>query len=149
MTTTSAPAPPRRRTLLPWLVAAAVLVTAAARVAYLVSPVMQFNADEATTGIMVRRILAGHGYVFYAGQQYGGALEQYLEAAVYAVTRLPQNPLTLRLPLGNGILTVETQEQAEARARVAEMNKGGGAAEAALAVLALKRAAAAASVGEE
>ena len=99
MTTTSAAAPPRRRTLLPWLVAAAVLVTAAARVAYLVSPVMQFNADEATTGIMVRRILAGHGYVFYAGQEYGGALEQYLEAAVYAVTRLPQNPLTLRLPL--------------------------------------------------
>jgi 4-amino-4-deoxy-L-arabinose transferase-like glycosyltransferase len=76
-----------------------VLVTAAARIGYLVSPVMQFNADEATTGIMVRRILAGHGYVFYAGQDYGGALEQYLEAAVYAVTRLPQNPLTLRLPL--------------------------------------------------
>ena len=46
-----------------------------------------------------------------------------------------------RLPLGNGILTVETQAQALARARVSEMNKGGGAAEAALAVLALKRAA--------
>lgn len=43
------------------------------------------------------------------------------------------------LPLGNGILTVETEAQARARARVAEMNKGGGAAEAALAVLALKR----------
>jgi len=49
-----------------------------------------------------------------------------------------------RLPLGNGILTVETEAQALERARVAEMNKGGGAAEAALAVLALKRAAAAA-----
>ncbi|GJD47376.1 6,7-dimethyl-8-ribityllumazine synthase [Methylobacterium crusticola] len=46
----------------------------------------------------------------------------------------------LRLPLGNGILTVETEAQALARARVAEMNKGGGAAEAALAVLALRRA---------
>ncbi|TGE02670.1 6,7-dimethyl-8-ribityllumazine synthase [Methylobacterium nonmethylotrophicum] len=46
----------------------------------------------------------------------------------------------LRLPLGNGILTVETEAQAQARARVAEMNKGGGAAEAALAVLALRRA---------
>jgi 6,7-dimethyl-8-ribityllumazine synthase len=45
------------------------------------------------------------------------------------------------LPLGNGILTVENEEQAFARARVAEMNKGGGAAEAALAVLRLKRAA--------
>jgi 6,7-dimethyl-8-ribityllumazine synthase len=43
------------------------------------------------------------------------------------------------MPLGNGILTVETEAQALARARVAEMNKGGGAAEAALAVLALKR----------
>ncbi|WP_375462438.1 6,7-dimethyl-8-ribityllumazine synthase [uncultured Methylobacterium sp.] len=48
----------------------------------------------------------------------------------------------LRLPLGNGILTVETEAQALTRARVAEMNKGGGAAQAALAVLALKRAAA-------
>ncbi|MEH3147519.1 MAG: 6,7-dimethyl-8-ribityllumazine synthase [Methylobacterium frigidaeris] len=46
----------------------------------------------------------------------------------------------LRLPLGNGILTVETEAQAQARARVSEMNKGGGAAEAALAVLALRRA---------
>lgn len=44
------------------------------------------------------------------------------------------------LPLGNGILTVETDEQAWARARVSEMNKGGGAAEAALAVLRIKRA---------
>ncbi|MCJ2125772.1 6,7-dimethyl-8-ribityllumazine synthase [Methylobacterium sp. J-077] len=49
-----------------------------------------------------------------------------------------------RLPLGNGILTVETEAQALERARVAEMNKGGGAAEAALGVLALKRAAEAA-----
>ena len=40
-----------------------------------------------------------------------------------------------RLPLGNGILTVETEDQAWARARVAEMDKGGGAAEAALSVL--------------
>jgi 4-amino-4-deoxy-L-arabinose transferase-like glycosyltransferase len=76
-----------------------VAAAGAARLAYLLSPVVQFNADEATTGIMVRRILAGHGYVFYAGQDYGGALEQYLEAAMYAVLRLPQNALTLRLPL--------------------------------------------------
>ena len=48
--------------------------------------------------------------------------------------------VSLRLPLGNGILTVETRAQALARARVAEMDKGGGAAQAALAVLALKRA---------
>jgi len=41
--------------------------------------------------------------------------------------------------IGNGILTVETREQALARARVAEQNKGGGAAAAALHLLALSR----------
>jgi 6,7-dimethyl-8-ribityllumazine synthase len=40
-----------------------------------------------------------------------------------------------RLPIGNGILTVETEAQASARANVDDMNKGGGAAEAALGVL--------------
>lgn len=44
------------------------------------------------------------------------------------------------LPLGNGILTVENDAQAWARARVSDMNKGGGAAEAAIAVLRIKRA---------
>ncbi len=48
-----------------------------------------------------------------------------------------------RIPIGNGILTVENEAQAWARARVGEMNKGGGAAEAALAVLRIKRRAAA------
>lgn len=44
-----------------------------------------------------------------------------------------------KLPLGNGILTVENDEQAWVRARVTEGNKGGGAVEAALALLRLKR----------
>jgi 6,7-dimethyl-8-ribityllumazine synthase len=43
------------------------------------------------------------------------------------------------LPLGNGILTVNNEDQAWARARVSEMNKGGDAARAALAVLRIKR----------
>jgi len=46
-----------------------------------------------------------------------------------------------RLPLGNGILTVDTEAQALERAATAQLDKGGGAAQAALAVLALKRAA--------
>lgn len=87
----------RRSALLP--MALAVLAAGAARLWYLLSPVMQFSADEATTGIMVRDILGGRFYVFYAGQDYGGALEQYLEAAWFLGTRLPQNELTLRLPL--------------------------------------------------
>ncbi|HEY8567331.1 MAG TPA: 6,7-dimethyl-8-ribityllumazine synthase [Beijerinckiaceae bacterium] len=44
-----------------------------------------------------------------------------------------------RLPLGNAIVTVNTEEQAWTRARVSELNKGGGAVEAALAVLRIKR----------
>jgi len=44
-----------------------------------------------------------------------------------------------RLPLGNGVLTVENEAQAWTRARVDELNKGGGAAEAALSVLRIKR----------
>jgi 6,7-dimethyl-8-ribityllumazine synthase len=41
--------------------------------------------------------------------------------------------------VGNGILTVENDEQAWARARVSEKDKGGGAAEAALALIDIRR----------
>src|SRR4051812_14178484 len=44
-----------------------------------------------------------------------------------------------RLPLGNGIITVNTDQQAWARARASELNKGGDAARAALAMLRIKR----------
>src|SRR5437762_14308175 len=44
-----------------------------------------------------------------------------------------------RIPLGNGIVTVNTDEQAWARARASELNKGGDAARAALAMLRIKR----------
>jgi 6,7-dimethyl-8-ribityllumazine synthase len=40
--------------------------------------------------------------------------------------------------IGNGIITVENEEQAWARARAAEQNKGGGAADAALRMIALR-----------
>lgn len=42
------------------------------------------------------------------------------------------------IPVGNGILTVENEQQALARARRREKDKGGEAAKAALAMLALK-----------
>jgi 6,7-dimethyl-8-ribityllumazine synthase len=42
--------------------------------------------------------------------------------------------------IGNGILTVENEEQALARARVSEMNKGAGAAEACLALAGFRMA---------
>jgi 6,7-dimethyl-8-ribityllumazine synthase len=44
-----------------------------------------------------------------------------------------------RLAIGNGVLTVEDEAQALARARAAEGDKGGGAARAALEMVALKR----------
>jgi len=44
-----------------------------------------------------------------------------------------------KLPLGNGILTVNTEDQAWARARASELDKGGDAARAALAMLRIKR----------
>jgi 6,7-dimethyl-8-ribityllumazine synthase len=44
-----------------------------------------------------------------------------------------------RLPLGNGILNVDTEAQAWARARAEEADKGGDAARAALAMVRIKR----------
>ena len=43
------------------------------------------------------------------------------------------------LSIGNGILTCENMEQARARARVSEMNRGGAAAEAALRLIEIER----------
>lgn len=44
-----------------------------------------------------------------------------------------------RLAIGNGILTVENEEQAWERARADRMDKGGGAAKAAIAMMRLRR----------
>src|ERR1700744_3957735 len=44
-----------------------------------------------------------------------------------------------KVPLGNGIITVNTDAQAWARARAGELNKGGDAARAALAMVRIKR----------
>jgi 6,7-dimethyl-8-ribityllumazine synthase len=47
--------------------------------------------------------------------------------------------MTHALPIGNGIITVNTQSQAFARARMEEQDKGGDAARAALALVRVKR----------
>ena len=47
--------------------------------------------------------------------------------------------VTRKIPLGNGIITVNTEAQAWERARAGELNKGGDAARAALAMLRIKR----------
>ncbi len=63
-------------------------------------------------------------YEIVSGESARAAMEIAVDAAI---------------AVGNGILTVENEEQAWARARVSEMNKGGGAAEAALAMIAVRR----------
>src|SRR5246127_4580995 len=47
--------------------------------------------------------------------------------------------VSAKFPIGNGIITVNTEEQAWARARANDLNKGGDAARAALAMLRIKR----------
>jgi 6,7-dimethyl-8-ribityllumazine synthase len=47
--------------------------------------------------------------------------------------------VTQRLPIGNGIITVDTEAQAYARARMTEQDKGGDAARAALALVGIKQ----------
>ena len=47
--------------------------------------------------------------------------------------------IALDMPVGNGILTVDTDAQAKARARQTGEDKGGGAARAALTLVRLKR----------
>jgi len=44
-----------------------------------------------------------------------------------------------KVPIGNGIITVDTEAQAWARARITEQDKGGDAARAALALIALQQ----------
>jgi len=82
-----------------WAAVLAGLLTVAVRLAYSASQHSTFNADEAADGVMVQRILRGHSYTFFAGQNYGGTVEEYLQAGMYWLFRLPQTPVTLRLPL--------------------------------------------------
>jgi 6,7-dimethyl-8-ribityllumazine synthase len=59
--------------------------------------------------------------------------------AMQSARALIDYSVTNRFPVGNGILTVDTEEQAWARARLTEGDKGGDAVRAALALVELKR----------
>jgi 6,7-dimethyl-8-ribityllumazine synthase len=60
--------------------------------------------------------------------------------AIQSARALMDLAVARRLPLGNGILTVENEAQALTRARVEEGDKGGDAARAALTMVQLKQA---------
>lgn len=72
----------------------ALLLGSIARVVMLVTDIARLESDEAVTGIMARRILDGDFPAYFGIQSYQGALEQYLQAAVFAV--LPDTALSLR-----------------------------------------------------
>jgi len=59
--------------------------------------------------------------------------------AIQSARALMDLAVARRLPVGNGILTVDTEAQAWARARIEEGDKGGDAARAALAMVRIKR----------
>jgi 6,7-dimethyl-8-ribityllumazine synthase len=56
-----------------------------------------------------------------------------------SATGLMELSVARGLPIGNGIITVDTEAQAWARARVEEQDKGGDAARAALALIGLRK----------
>jgi 6,7-dimethyl-8-ribityllumazine synthase len=59
--------------------------------------------------------------------------------AIQSARALMDLAVARRLPVGNGILTVDTEAQAWARARIEEGDKGGDAARAALAMVRIKQ----------
>jgi 6,7-dimethyl-8-ribityllumazine synthase len=59
--------------------------------------------------------------------------------AVESARALMDLAIGRRLAIGNGILTVDTEAQALARARASEADKGGGAAKACLAVIEVRK----------
>jgi len=75
--------------------AAVALAATAVRLAGLLGTIGRLDADEAVTGVMAQRILHGDLFAYFAGQNYQGALEQYLQAGVLAV--LPGTATDLRL----------------------------------------------------
>lgn len=68
-----------------------------------------------------------------------GETSHYDIVANRSARALMDMSITRALPIGNGILTVDTEAQAWARARPEELDKGGGAARAALAMVRLKK----------
>jgi 6,7-dimethyl-8-ribityllumazine synthase len=64
-----------------------------------------------------------------------GETSHYDIVAGESARALMEISMARRLPVGNGILTVDTDKQAWARARTEEYDKGGGAAEAALSLI--------------
>lgn len=75
------------------ILAAAAVAGLVARVWLLAHHAGALDSDEAVVGLMARHILHGEFPTFYWGQQYGGSLEAFLTAGLFAVV----GPSTLAL----------------------------------------------------
>lgn len=71
-------------------------LAAAIRVAVATSSATRLDSDQAVTGIMAEKILDGEKFLFYAGQHYMGAAEQYAQALALAL--FPQSEMALKSP---------------------------------------------------
>ena len=75
----------RERRLLPVVLVAAIVAGLALRAWLLTTSLGTLDADEAVWGLMARHVLDGELSTFYWGQPYGGTLEVFLTAPVFAV----------------------------------------------------------------
>jgi hypothetical protein len=67
------------------LVAVAIVTGIAFRWVILTHALGTVESDEAVTGLMARHLLQGQATVFFWGQQYGGTLESFLTAPLFAL----------------------------------------------------------------
>jgi hypothetical protein len=76
----------------------ATVLAVVVRLLFLLTPAGGLDGDEGVTGIMARRMADGDDlYVFFLGQSYQSAIEQYPQALLFALG-VPVDPLTLRIP---------------------------------------------------
>jgi 6,7-dimethyl-8-ribityllumazine synthase len=68
-----------------------------------------------------------------------GETTHYETVCAESARALTELGIHFGVSIGNGILTVENEDQAWARARMTEKDKGGGAAEAVLALVAIRK----------
>ena len=85
----------RERRLLQLVLGTAIVAGVALRAWLLSNSLGTLDADEAVWGLMARHVLDGELSTFYWGQPYGGTLEVFLTAPVFAV--LGSSTLALKL----------------------------------------------------
>ena len=92
----------------------------------------------ATVAMALRSGKGFDGYVAL-GCVIRGETKHFDIVALESARGLMDMSVAYAVPIGNGILTVENEEQAWARARAGEQDKGGGAAKAALRMFAVRQ----------